>query len=46
MGEMEKNSTQEIVNACDMLPEHHKQRLLGIAEGMAIASANSSKEEK
>jgi hypothetical protein len=43
MDEKDKNSTKEIVDACDLLPEHHRQRLLGIAEGMAIAGATATK---
>lgn len=37
MDEKDKKSMKELVDACDLLPEHHRQRLLGIAEGMAIA---------
>lgn len=37
MEEKEKSSVQKLIEASDLLPEHHRQRLLGIAEGMAIA---------
>lgn len=37
MEEKEKNSVQKLIEASDLLPEPQRQRLLGIAEGMAIA---------
>jgi hypothetical protein len=33
----EKNSIEELLKAHDMLPEPQRQRILGIAEGIAIA---------
>ena len=38
MEEKEKNSVKTLIEACELLPEPQRQRVLGIAEGIAIAN--------
>lgn len=38
MEEKEKNSVQKLLEASALLPELQRQRVLGIAEGIAIAN--------
>lgn len=45
MEEKEKSSVQKLIEASDLLPEPQRQRVLGIAEGIAIA-ASAKQEQK
>jgi hypothetical protein len=37
MNETEKNKLERLAQDCEKLPEPQRQRILGIAEGIAIA---------
>lgn len=45
MEEKDKNSVKKLIEASELLPEPQRQRVLGIAEGIAIA-ASASTEQK
>jgi hypothetical protein len=42
MVENEKNSIKELIAASDVLPEPQRQRVLGIAEGILIATSKDT----
>ena len=42
----EPNSIETLIRASDLLPEAQRQRLLGIAEGVAIAVSTQNNTEK
>ena len=44
MCDCEKNSIEVLMRASEMLPETQRQRILGIAEGVAIAVSAFSAE--
>lgn len=46
MSEKEKQLATDILDIFERLPESKKQRLLGVAEGMEMASAVKSREDE
>lgn len=46
MSEKEKKLAKDIMDVFDRLPEAKKQRLLGVAEGLDMASATPEPKEK
>lgn len=46
MVENEKNGIEKLVAASDLLPEPQRQRVLGIAEGIMIATGKDTATEK
>lgn len=46
MKDFEKNSVEALMQASDALPEPQRQRVLGIAEGIMIATSGTNQTEQ